>query len=282
MMFLLKNVFIVLCVHALFGSSTIDSNDRLVTIGGSITDIVFALGEGKSVVAVDQSSTLPKEVKKLPQAGYVRAISAEGILSMLPTKILSSSDIGPPNVISQLESSKVEFKIFESPKTFEDVIVLVDEIANFLDVKDKGHLLKEKLISDKNKIDSIKMDKSLNVAFFMNPSSTGTYSAAGSGTRANYLINFIGASNIFENSFSRYNKVSKETIIDYNPDVIFVAATDSEHKTTSVFLDDPTFRNLNAVKNNKIIYLDLGYHLTFGSKFGESALLALNLLLDNE
>ena len=104
MMFLLKNVFIVLCVHALFGSSTIDSNDRLVTIGGSITDIVFALGEGKSVVAVDQSSTLPKEVKKLPQAGYVRAISAEGILSMLPTKILSSSDIGPPNVISQLES----------------------------------------------------------------------------------------------------------------------------------------------------------------------------------
>ena len=43
------------------------SDNRLVTIGGSVTDIVFALGEGDLVVAVDQSSTLPKKVKDLPQ-----------------------------------------------------------------------------------------------------------------------------------------------------------------------------------------------------------------------
>ena len=95
---IIKSILITWVVNFIFASPPIKSDNRLVTIGGSVTDIVFALGEGDLVVAVDQSSTLPEKVKDLPQAGYVRAISAEGILSMLPTKILASSDIGPPNV----------------------------------------------------------------------------------------------------------------------------------------------------------------------------------------
>ena len=284
MTFLIKSILIVCTVNFVFASSPDKTDDRLVTIGGSVTDIVFALGKGDLVVAVDQSSTLPEKVKDLPQAGYVRAISAEGILSMLPTKILASSDIGPPNVISQLESSGVEFEIFTSPKSFDDVMNLVDEISVFLDMKESGIKLKEKLKSDQKIINKMKKEiiKNPNIAFFMNPSHTGNYNAAGNGTRADYLIDFIGGKNIFKDSFSRYNKVNKETILEYNPDVIFVASTGSSESSTSVFLNDATFKNLNAVKNNKIIYLDLGYHLTFGSMFGESAILALSLVLADE
>lgn len=281
---IIKSILITWIVSFIFASPPIKSDNRLVTIGGSVTDIVFALGEGDLVVAVDQSSTLPEKVKDLPQAGYVRAISAEGILSMLPTKILASSDIGPPNVISQLESSGVEFKIFNSPKSFKDVIELVDEISTFLNVEERGLRLKEKLISDQNKINKMKkkLKDSPSIAFFMNPSNSGNYNAAGSGTRADYLIDFIGGINVFKDSFIRYNKINKETILDYNPDIIFVASTGSGQNSKSVFLDDPTFKNLNAVKNNKIIFLDLGYHLTFGSMFGESAILALSLVLADE
>ena len=284
MTFLIKSILIICTVNFISASSPHKTDDRLVTIGGSVTDIVFALGKGDLVVAVDQSSTLPEKVKDLPQAGYVRAISAEGILSMLPTKILASSDIGPPNVINQLESSGVEFEIFTSPKSFDDVMNLVDEISVFLDMKESGIKLKEKLKSDQKIINKMKKEiiKNPNIAFFMNPSHTGNYNAAGNGTRADYLIDFIGGTNIFKDSFSRYNKVNKETILEYNPDVIFVASTGSSESSTSVFLNDATFKNLNAVKNNKIIYLDLGYHLTFGSMFGESAILALSLVLADE
>lgn len=281
---IIKSILITWVVNFIFASPPMKSDNRLVTIGGSVTDIVFALGEGDLVVAVDQSSTLPKKVKDLPQAGYVRAISAEGILSMLPTKILASSDIGPPNVISQLETSGVEFKIFNSPKSFEDVIELVDQISTFLNVKERGLRLKEKLISDQNKINQMKkkLIDSPSIAFFMNPSTSGSYNAAGKGTRADYLIEFIGGTNIFKDSFIRYNKINKETLLDYNPDIIFVASTGNEQNSTSIFIDDTIFENLNAVKNDKIIYLDLGYHLTFGSAFGESAILALSLVLADE
>ena len=91
----------------------------------------------------------------------------------------------------------------------------------------------------------------------MNPSTPGSYNAAGKGTRADYLIEFIGGTNIFKDSFIRYNKINKETLLDYNPDIIFVASTGNEQNSTSIFIDDTIFENLNAVKNDKIIYLDL-------------------------
>ena len=73
----------------------VDCKERIVTIGGCVTEIIFALDMGKKVVAVDQSSTIPTKVKELPQVGYIRSISSEGILSMFPTKILTTTDIGP-------------------------------------------------------------------------------------------------------------------------------------------------------------------------------------------
>ena len=89
-------------------------NDRIVTIGGSITEIVFALGAGKSVVAVDWSSNIPSKVTDLPQVGYVRQLSSEGILSMSPTQILTTTDIGPPKVIEQIKDVGLTMQVLDN------------------------------------------------------------------------------------------------------------------------------------------------------------------------
>ena len=276
----MKSVIFLYLFQLIFSSDIALSDEKIVTIGGSITDIVFALGVGESVTAVDQSSTLPEIVKSLPQVGYVRSISAEGILSMSPTKILASSDIGPPNVIDQLNQSGVEFKIFDSPMSFDDVFTTIDSISLFLKVYENGLVLKEKLKSELNRINEFKSslnNSSLNIAFFMNPSSS-SFNAAGSGTRASYLIDFIGGSNVYEDSFKRYNKVNKETIIGSNPDIILIGSMNSKPKENCVFMDDPIFSKVNAVINEKVIYIDLGYHLTFGSSFGEASIFLIDLI----
>ena len=276
----MKFLIFLYLFQLIFSSDKATSDEKIVTIGGSITDIVFALGMGERVVAVDQSSTLPEKVKSLPQVGYVRSISAEGILSMSPTKILASSDIGPPNVIDQLRQSGVEFKIFKSPMSFNDVFSTIDSISIFLKVYENGLALREKLEFDLNKIKEFKSSinsSDFNIAFFMNPSSS-SFNAAGSGTRASYLIDFIGGSNVYENSFKRYNKVNKEAIISSNPDIILIGSMYADPKENCVFMDDPIFSIVNAVKNQKVIYIDLGYHLTFGSSFGEASLLLINLI----
>ena len=82
--------------------------DRIVSAGNGVTEIIYALGAGDHVVAVDQTSTWPAEVNKLPRLGYHKQLSAEGILALQPSMLIGTTDMGPPSTLAQLESAGVE------------------------------------------------------------------------------------------------------------------------------------------------------------------------------
>lgn len=104
-------VLAVCLLHAACGRkrepSAVASRERLVTIGGPVTETVFALGAGQSVVGVDTSSVFPSSASKLPQVGYQRALLAEGILSLSPSLVLAVAEAGPEVALQQLASAKV-------------------------------------------------------------------------------------------------------------------------------------------------------------------------------
>ena len=83
-----------------------ETGARLLSIGGSVTEIVHALGQGDRLVARDTTSTYPPEVAELPDVGYARALSPEGVLSVDPMRILAIEDAGPPETIDVLESRR--------------------------------------------------------------------------------------------------------------------------------------------------------------------------------
>ena len=56
--------------------------ERVVTLGGSVTEIVYGLGQGARLVGDDQSSLYPPEARRLPSVGYYRAVPVEGVLSL--------------------------------------------------------------------------------------------------------------------------------------------------------------------------------------------------------
>ena len=261
-------IFVLIALNCIF------CKERIVTIGGCVTEIVYALDKGNSVVAVDQSSTIPKKVKDLPQVGYIRSISSEGILSMFPTKILTTTDIGPVKVIEQINESGVDFKIFDSPKSFEDILTLISDIAIHLDVKENGDSLNTELTILNDKLINLKANNKSKpkIVFFMNPSAS-SYTAAGAGTKANYLIEYIGGENIFSNDFNKYSKVSKEDVIKYNPDIILVGYFDksTSKKMNSLFESNEYFESLTAVKNKNIFGIDIGSTLNFGPSFVHSS-----------
>jgi iron complex transport system substrate-binding protein len=69
------------------------AQERIVSIGPATTELILALGGEQSLVATDISSIEPKN---LPRVGYHRALSAEGILSLAPTRLIGSDEMGPP------------------------------------------------------------------------------------------------------------------------------------------------------------------------------------------
>ncbi|ONG41722.1 hypothetical protein BKE38_29890, partial [Pseudoroseomonas deserti] len=77
---------------------------RVVAVGGALTEAVYALGAGESLVAVDTTSLYPRAAAALPQIGYLRALPPEGILSLAPDLLLLSGDAGPPQVVDVLRA----------------------------------------------------------------------------------------------------------------------------------------------------------------------------------
>ena len=69
---------------------------RVVGLGGAITEIVYALDAGQSLVGVDTSSIYPAAALKLPKVGYYRTFSVEGVASLKPELVLASDQSGPP------------------------------------------------------------------------------------------------------------------------------------------------------------------------------------------
>src|SRR3954469_9189268 len=95
------------------------SDIRIVCLSKHLTEMVFALGKGHNVVAVDLSSTYPDSAKLLPTVGYHRMLSAEGIISMKPDLVMHSNDIGPENVIPQLEKTGLTLKAYKGGSTID-------------------------------------------------------------------------------------------------------------------------------------------------------------------
>ncbi|HUA59176.1 MAG TPA: ABC transporter substrate-binding protein [Verrucomicrobiae bacterium] len=118
-------------------SSDAAAPQRIVCIGAAYNEMIYALGAQANLVGVDYSSTYPPEIKKLPTVGYHRALSAEGILSLHPTLIIDDNNIGPDNVVRQLEALHIPMKTFQAKNdSIEGAKSLMREMGGFFK-KDK-------------------------------------------------------------------------------------------------------------------------------------------------
>ena len=124
---------------------TVTDISRIVVMNGDFTEVVFALGLGENVVAVDTSATYPTEVTNLPQVGYQRRLSAEGVLSMDPTVVIGNTNAGPPEVLEQIRATGVPVVVLESVTTVDGGPRKIRGIAQALGVPARGEALAAEL-----------------------------------------------------------------------------------------------------------------------------------------
>jgi iron complex transport system substrate-binding protein len=139
-----------------------EHQQRVVSLSKQYSEIIYALGAEKDLVAVDLSSTYPPEIKSLPTVGYHRALSAEGIISVKPTLILHDNNVGPEHVMRQLEQLKIPMKVFEAKG--EDIASakrLIAEMGAYFHKDDRARSLNGKLDAD--------MAKALGASFETRP-----------------------------------------------------------------------------------------------------------------
>lgn len=127
---------------ALSWTFSVTAAERIVVAGGSLTELIYAMGAGKRVVGVDETTSYPPETAKLPHIGYWKQLSSEGILSLRPDSVITWQDAGPQIVLDQLRAQKVNVVTLPRvPATLEQMYANIRQLAKTLQVPEQGEAL---------------------------------------------------------------------------------------------------------------------------------------------
>ncbi len=252
---------------------------RIVTLGGDVTEIVFALGQQSRIVCDDQTSLYPEAASRLPQVGYLRTLAAEGVLSCKPDLILASEDAGPPAAMTQLGATGIPIVHVPNAHSAEGVTAKIATVADALGVPDRGKALQDKYraaLADAKARLAAFHDRPR--AVFLMAQGPGGAMAAGRDTAADAMLTLAGAENVAA-GFSGYKPLTPESAIALKPDVIIVA----DHAARllggiAALRARPEIAMTPAGKSGRVVAMDALLLLGFGPRTPD-ALAALAVAL---
>lgn len=279
-------VLVLLAGSCRFGTKDKKDNQelRIASLSKHLTEMIFALGKGNQLVAVDLSSTYPEAAKKITTVGYHRALSAEAIIAVNPDLVIHSNDIGPETVLQQLTKAGVHMQSFYGASTIDSAKLLMTELGKFfdrpvqadslnkkldLDIQAAREALKNKQIKDTPTVMIIHFGRANNVYFVM----------SGRNGTGDKMIELAGGKVVHYDAKGA-RQISAEAIAEANPDIII--ATDfgfDQMGSMDKFISDvPGVSLTHAGKSKRIIRFEEHDLVYFGPRSGENIIKLMNLI----
>ncbi|MGF1624658.1 MAG: hemin ABC transporter substrate-binding protein [Alphaproteobacteria bacterium] len=265
----------LLLTAALALPAAAEDGPRVVSIGGDLTEIVYALGAGRLLVGADTTSTWPAEAEELAKVGYMRQLAAEGILSLAPDLVIAAGDAGPQTVLDRLEMAGVEVRVAPDDASVEGVVDKIRFVGAALgrtaeadaaiaafeaEMATVGEALAG--LTDRPRV------------LFLISAGTSSMVAAGAGTSAEAIIALAHGQNAL-GGFEGFKPVGAEAIIAAAPDVLLLPShTAAQPGGLDAILAEPALAATPAVANGRVVVMDSLLLLGFGPRTPE-AILAL-------
>lgn len=245
---------------------------RIVSIGGSVTEILYALGEQDRVVARDSTSLYPQDATAKPDVGYIRQLSAEGIISQNPDLILTESGAGPADTIAILEAGSVPLVSIPTPPTTESVAARIRAIGDAIGKADSAEKLatevEARMADVTREIEAIPGEKKR--VLFALSLANGRIMAAGRNTAADAMIRLSGGVNAVQ-GFDGYKPLTDEAVIEAAPEAILVMSNPGRHVTAEEAFAIPALKNSPAGQSSTLIAMDALYLLGLGPRTPDAA-----------
>ena len=247
-------------------SVSVDDSSRIISVGGAVTEILYAIGLEDRIVAVDTTSLFPDRVRGKPRVGYMRQLSAEGVLGLAPTLILASEGSGPKETISVLESASVPFVSVPDHFTGDGILEKISIVAAAAGAAGRGDCLRNVVKGDLDALTRLRRQverpkKVLFVLSFMN----GRPMVAGRATAADGIMKMAGAENAIQ-EYEGYKLINEEAVIAARPDAILVMQRGDQSLTAETVFAHPAFKTTPAAKGKSFISMEGLYLLGFGPR----------------
>ena len=248
----------------------IRDTSRIVTIGAAVTEIVFALGHGEQVVAVDQTSTFPAAVRDRPNVGYMRALSAEGVLALAPTLIVAAEGSGPPDVVNVLSRAGVPFVVV--PEGYDEAAVLrkVRLIADVLGEEERGKAMVRGMKEDFQAVQAQRsaIQKSRKAVFVLAVGG-GSPTVGGAETGADGIFELAGVENAMQ-ALHGYKPAVAESTLAAAPEVVVTMIERNHGLDAKAMFSLVAFVGTPAARDQRLISIP-SYYLTFGPRTAHAA-----------
>lgn len=240
--------------------------ERIVSVGGAVTETLYALGLGSKVLAADTTSMYPAEARALPKVGYLRQLSAEGVLGMRPDLILLGEGAGPAAAVDQIKSADLDVVEVGTPWTPEGVATLIETVGTAAGDASAATDYAETVSAQFDEVaKAVPTTDQPSVLLVLN-AGAGPLLGAGTNTAAEAVITMAGG-RLALPTLEGYKPLSLEPVLAADPDFILipshvVMALGGEDALAEIDVISKT----TAGREGRIIVADSLYLLGFGPR----------------
>ncbi len=254
-----KKLFLTFSIATL--STITIAQERIISIGGDVTEIIYALNAEQNLVGRDSTSMIPQAVNALPDIGYMRQLNAEGILALKPTKVIATEVAQPSIVLEQLKSAGVSVDTIPFKYSAENVVEKIKKVGESLGKQTQAVTLAENFANELKAIPNLPLD--VRILFVLNRAGANQ-TVAGKDTVADEAIKLIGAKNAMGNNV-RFVPISQEGVIAANPDLIVMTRLGIQSLgSTEKVWELPGIAHTNAGKNKQLVIVEDIAFMSFG------------------
>lgn len=274
-MFSIKNSIISAGLIAISMMSAALANDhmhadakKIVSVGGSVTEIIYALGAQDRLIARDSTSTYPEEAKELPDVGYMRRLAPEGVLSVEPDLIISEAGSGPQETIDVLKEAGIPFITIPDGYDRDAIVAKINAVGETLGLEDKAAELAKKVSAEIQAAEdaaAAKAGENKKRVMFVLSTREGRIMASGAGTAADGIIKMAGGVNAVEGFFG-YKQLSDEAVTLAAPEVVVMMARGSHSTKAEELFAMPSMVTTPAAETQSLVLMNGLYLLGFGPR----------------
>ncbi len=257
--------------------TAIDDISRIVSLNGDLTEIIFELGLGENVVAVDVTTTYPAEAAAMNDqgqtVGFAQQLAAEAVLRFDPTLVLGDQQVAPPEVIEQLRGAGVPVVILETQTTLDGVETKISQVAEILGVPAVGADLAERVMAEINTAqDLAESDDSDPTVAFVYVRGPQVVFLFGAGMATQAMIEGAGAIDAgVEAGVFGPAPLTPEALVAAAPAVIVLPEAGlAALGGIEAFLQLPGVAETPAAMNNAFLAYDEAYFFNLGPRAGQA------------
>jgi iron complex transport system substrate-binding protein len=244
----------------------IDSS-RIVSIGGAVTETIYALALESRIVGVDTTRLYPAEaLKHAPNVGYMRALSAEGILSLKPSWVIAIDGSGLPAALKLVSDAGVPLTMIHDDPSPDGVAAKIETIGKLLGAEEKAVALANETRARFALVEHMRPQtpKPPRVLFILSLQN-GRPMVGGRGTAADSIIHLAGGANAAD-AIEGYKPMTDEGVIAAAPDVILKMNNGKMVGNPDDIFSLPAFAATPAAAKRTLIGMDGLYLLGFGPR----------------